>query len=57
MGRGQVQPPFGFLFVIFFSVRPTALNFFKFYFCALRRFLANFQGYIASSGEKLFQTA
>ena len=49
--------PFGFLFVIFFSVRATTLNFFEFYFYALRRFLANFQAYIASSGQKLFQTA
>ena len=48
--------PFGFLFV-FFSVRATTLNFFEFYFYALRRFLANFQAYIASSGQKLFQTA
>ena len=49
--------PFGFLFVIFFSVRARTLNFFEFYFYALRRFLANFQAYIASSGQKLFQTA
>ena len=32
------------------------MNFFEFYFYALRRFLANFQGYIASSGQKLFQS-
>ena len=57
MGRGQVQSRFGFLFVISFSVRATTLNFFEFYFYALRRFLANFQAYIASSGQKLFQTA
>ena len=57
MGRGQVQSRFGFLFVISFSVRATTLNFFEFYFYALRRFLANFQAYIASSGRKLFQTA
>ena len=49
--------PFGFLFVIFFSVRARTLNFFEFYFYALRRFLTNFQAYIASSGQKLFQTA
>ena len=49
--------PFGFLFVIFFSVRATTLNFFEFYFYALRQFLANFQAYIVSSGQKLFQTA
>ena len=48
--------PFGFLFV-FFSVRATTLNFFEFYFYALRQFLANFQAYIVSSGQKLFQTA
>ena len=56
MGKGQVQSPFSFLFV-FFSVRDKTLNFFEFYFNALRRFLANFQGYIASFSQKLFQTA
>ena len=45
------------LLSFFFSVRATTLNFFEFYFYALRRFLANFQAYIASSGQKLFQTA
>ena len=49
----QVRPPF----FIFFSVRATTLNFFEFYFYALRQFLANFQAYIVSSGQKLFQTA
>ena len=44
------------LFSFFFSVRATTLNFFEFYFYALKRFLANFQGYIASSGQKLFQS-
>ena len=45
MGRGQVQSRFGFLFVISFSVRATTLNFFGFYFYALRPFLANFKDY------------
>ena len=45
MGRGQVQSRFGFLFVISFSVRATILNFFEFYFYALRLFLANFKDY------------
>ena len=49
--------PFGFLFVIFFSVRATSLNFYEFYSYALRRFLANFQAYIAPSGQKFFQTS
>ena len=57
MGRGQLQPPFGFLFVIFFFCKSYNLEFFKFYYYALRRFSANFQGYIASSGQTLFQTA
>ena len=57
INSSQVQRPFGFLFVIFFSVRATTLNFLEFYFYALRRFLADFQAYIASSGQKLFQTA
>ena len=56
MGKGQVQPPSAFC-LYFFSVRDKTLNFFKFCFNALRRFLANFQGYIASFGQKLFQTA
>ena len=50
----QVRPPFFIFF--FFSVRATTLNFFEFYFYDLKRFLANFQGYIASSGQKLFQS-
>ena len=52
------------MFVIFFSVRATTLNFFEFYFLifllsfyALRRSLANFQDYIAPSGQTLFQIA
>ena len=44
------------LLSFFFSVRATTLNFFEFYFYDLKRFLANFQGYIASSGQKLFQS-
>ena len=55
--RGQERHPFGFLLVIFFSVRATTSNFSEFSFYALRRFLANFQGYIASSVQKLFKTA
>ena len=43
------------IFAFFFSVRATTLNFFWFYFYALRRFLANFPDYTASSGQKLFQ--
>ena len=43
---------------IFFFCKSYNLDFFlKMYFYALRRFLANFQGYIASSGQTLFQTA
>ena len=45
-----------FSFFLFFSVRATTLNFFEFCFYDLKRFLANFQGYIASSGQKLFQS-
>ena len=49
----KYDPLFSFFF---FSVRATTLNFFEFYFYDLKRFLANFQGYIASSGQKLFQS-
>ena len=56
MGKGQVQlRPFGFLFVIFSSVRAKSLNLFEFYFYPLRRFLADFQCCKASSSQKLFQ--
>ena len=44
MGRGQVDPTSGF-FLTFFSVRSATLNFLEFCFYALRRFLANIQGY------------
>ena len=44
MRRGQERPPFGFLFVIFFSVRATTSNFSQFSFCALRRFFSQFSG-------------
>ena len=53
----QVRPPFGFLLVIFFFCKSCNLGFFSFYFYALRHFLANFQGHIVSSDQKLFKTA
>ena len=46
------------LFVRNFFCKSYNLDFFFFkYFYSLRGFLANFQGYIASSGQKLSQTA
>ena len=44
-GERSSRPHFGFLFVLFFSVRSTTFNFLEFCFYALRRVLANIQGY------------
>ena len=57
--RSTPPPPlhFGFLFVIFYFCKSYNLDFFWIYFYALRRFLVNFQGYIASSRQNLFKTA
>ena len=54
MRGGQKQPSFGFLFLVFFSVRTTTLNFSDFCFYCLRRFLINF---VAPFSRRLFQTA